>query len=228
MVRSAGRGLLAVLLVVAAAGCASLGRHTDLTGADLESALEALDGESDDSVGLLYRMRAAGTGRLGLTVLRTAAGEGRLSVTDTFGSLVAVVAWSGPGLPVLYDLREDCALEGRAFAGLDAVPLDRAVRLMAGHLPSRPGDRFLVEDGRLVVKDGSWTASVILGREPWRVLHVATGDLSIRLFEHERGVPGRITIAAPDESVELELRRIEHGGVRRLPEVPDLPWCRAR
>jgi hypothetical protein len=196
-----------------------------MTADQLTAAATALDRRLDGSVGLLYRLRTAGTGRLGLTVLVDDRGEGRMTVADTFGATVAVAAWEGAGSPTLYDLREECAVRGRGVAGFATLPMDRAVLLMTGALPLRNGDDLVFDHGHAVISGPSWNARLEIVADPWRVTRVEAGELVIRLSDHDGPVPGRIVVKGPDDSAELELRRMERNRVRTLPEVPDLPWC---
>ena len=219
--------IAAVVLTLLVGACSTTARRPAMTAEEFSQATEDLRRPLEGGVGLLYRLRTAGTGRLGLTVLVDDHGEGRMTVADTFGATVAVAAWTRGDQPVLYDLREECAVRGRGVAGFATLPMDRAILLMTGALPLRDGDELRLEDGAAVISSSSWSARVEIATAPWRITRVEAGDLVIRLSDHDGIVPGRIVVKGADESAELELRRLERNRIRRLPDVPDLPWCGA-
>jgi hypothetical protein len=185
----------------------------------------------------LYRLRVPSSGGLRVA-LRTSGAEGRLTVSEPFGSAVSITTWFGSQTPTFFDLRAGCRLEGADLSrvvGIDVLPLPQAVRLLAGRLPTRDGDRLSHrEDGRFLIEGEGWAAVVTVASEPWRVVTVEEAGSeasrwSLTLTDHTSSVPGEVRIEQKNGRwAQLNLVNLEwkEGGV--LPAPPDLPKCSPR
>jgi len=230
-----GRSLarLALVAVVSVAGCRSAAPPPSTV--ELTAAIARLQRPLPGELSALYRLRVPASGGLRLAILATAEG-GRISVNEPFGSALSLAAWGRDGASRLYDLRQGCRA---ATADLESVlqvghlPLPQAVRLLAGRLPSGPGDAVeIAGPWQLRVGGAGWACRVTLSAEPWRVTRVEEqasgtgGGWWAALEDHSGSVPGKIHLEHPKGRwAELELVRLQWDTVGELPRLPELPPC---
>jgi hypothetical protein len=226
-------GSLLVAAVVLLAGCRS--SLPTLEPAQLAVAAAELGQSTPVELAALYRLRVPVSSRLRLAVVSGPKG-GRLSVSEPFGALLSVTAWSEHSLPRLFDLRAGCRLDRAdltAVLGLPALPIEQAIQLLAGRLPTLGGERVEpTADGRLLVEGAGWAALVTVQASPWRVVKVEQADerrgWSVELRRHASAVPGWVRLERADGRwAELELVRMQAGAGGALPKLPDLPPCAA-
>jgi hypothetical protein len=229
------RGWLGSLLAAAAvalAGCRST--LPLLPPEQLAAAAAELREAQPVEARALYRLQVPASSRLRLALVSGPHG-GRLSVSEPFGALLSVTAWSRGEPPRLYDLEAGCRLDRAdlaAILGVPSLPVAQAVQLLAGRLPALAQERVeATADGRLRVAGAGWSALVTVQAAPWRVVRVEEGSSdgwSVALGRHEGAVPGWVSVErAEGRHVVLELIRMERGAVGALPKLPDLPPCGA-
>ena len=233
--RSVGLALLgsAVLAGGLAVGCRSTGSSTPLTEDELAMARTALDTPMPSSTAALYHLRVPSSGGMKLSLVRLEA-AGRLTISEPFGSTVAVADWNSRGETRLYDLKQACQIEGGRLSevlGVAAMPVPAVSRLLGGRFPVTAGDRVRFgSDGRIEILGSQWTGFVSVLPSPWRVVKVegppGDGSWTLWLKDHSGSVPGWIRVEGSDGRwAELELVRLEHSTVTSLPPLPTLPVC---
>jgi hypothetical protein len=233
--RGGARTAVALLAAVAVlGGCRSAGPPApDIPRGQLEDAARVLGEPLPPRVAALYRLQVPESSGLRASLL-TADDAGRLTVSDSFGRAVLLAAWSRDGEATLYDLDAGCAVSGAdlsAVVGAGGLPVEQAVRLLAGRLPAVDGDVVRIGSGQLEVDGTTWSARVTVAGDPWRVLEVRSGTRaaeawSITLGEHTGALPKEIRIERADgQWARLELIRRQLTGLGPLPDLPDLPPC---
>lgn len=223
---------LSSVLVVA---CRTTAPPVVLTDQQLDEVRSELTRPVPGNLAALYRLRVPSSGGLRLSVL-TLGQEGRATISEPFGAAVSLTAWSEGGRQVVFDLRKQCRFVASSVSGVlevGALPLPRAVLLLAGRLPALQGDRVeIVGDGGLRVVGDGWQGLVFVAEDPWRVTSVedrTTGEdkgWRIQLRDHTSSLPGWMKVTGADGRwAELELIRLQWGTIDTLPPMPELPWC---
>ncbi len=221
-------------LLVIGAGCAS-SRFEPVDPDRLEEGIARLSGPLPRDVAALYDLDVRWSGGLRLTLLATA-DAGRFAISEAFGSALSITVWSADRPTSVLDFDVGCRQridDVAGVAGVGALPVRQAARLLGGRLPAVPEDR--VSRGprsTLEVRGAGWAARVLVQADPWRVVEVrelrADGRRGwrVRLAEHDGSVPGRVKVAAPGgRRAELALKRIEWSDELALPGLPELPRC---
>lgn len=229
------RVLTLVMVVFALTnGCRSTG-NLALSDLDLVSAVEVLRRPLPGDLAALYRLRVPSSGGLRLSVL-TVAGSGRLTVSEPFGAMLSVTAWSSDGVGEVYDLREGCRFRAddvAAILGAGRLPLPQAVRLLGGRLPAMPEDDILpMGGGRVAVEGDGWACAATVEPDPWRVVLVDDlhredgGAWRVELSEHTSSLPGLVRVERGDgHRAELRLIKLQWNTSQELPDLPLLPSC---
>jgi hypothetical protein len=230
---SIGSFLLAAWTVGSA--CQTIRTGTELDGRQLAEAVQELGRPLAGNMAALYDLTVPSSGGLRLTVLQRG-DSGRVTVNEPFGAAVSTVDWRVSGGAALFDFRRGCRLvesDLAEVAGVSALPIANAVRLLGGRLPAVAGDTVSpMASGRLRVDGVGWSAEVWVAVDPWRVIlveEVVEGGgegWRIRLRNHSLSLPGWIRFeGAGRRWAELELLRLEWNTVAELPALPALPTC---
>lgn len=225
---------LLVLVSLAGLGCASRGPEV-IDAGRLDEGVRHLSRPLTGNFAALYDLRVASSGGLRLAVL-TDDGRGRMTVSEPFGAAVSLTAWSTDGPAVFFDMDQGCRREVddlEDVLGIDALPLDHAVRLLGGRLPVTPDDRIgRRSDGTLEIRGEGWGTWIRLAADPWRVVEAGELDAGddrgwhLELGSHTSSVPGRVRVENADGRwAELDLTRLEWPDDVTLPDLPEFEPC---